>query len=376
MKTILVINTGSTSTKVAVFNDKEQILQDNLFMPEDILKQCKKTVEQLPYRTELLRDWLKKKHYDIMDFDAIAARGGPLPPVQGGAYRVNRFMLDVLTYAPASRHESALACMIGAELTVGTDIPVYIYDSVSVDEFKLRAKYTGIPAIRNRSAGHFLNTRKVGKMIAEKIGKTYAEASFVIVHLGGSITVTAHDRGKITDSSTAFTGPMSTQRAGRIASDDLVRLCYSGKYTEAELLKLMNGGSGYKAYFGTQDARKVAELLEKDDPLAYEVTEALSYQTCKAVGEMSIACDNPVDRIIITGGMANFKFVTNYIIEKVSFIAPVEVLPGEYEMEALAEGVLDVLDGQEKAKEYDILPRAYSSRDEFDRYVKKCKAGE
>ncbi len=369
MKKILVINTGSTSTKVAIFCDDENVLQTNLVMPEDVLRKAVQTVDQLSYRTKVVNDWIKENGYKIEDFDMIAARGGPLPSVQGGAYYVNQLMVDVLTYAPSSRHESALACMVGAALAKGTDVPVIVYDGVTVDEMRKVAKYTGFPGIYNSGRCHVLNSRRVSKVVAKQLGKDYEDCTFIVIHLGGSISVTAHERGKIVDASNAFTGPMSTQRAGRLPSDALVRLCFSGKYKQQELLKLLNGGSGYMGYFGTQDARKVSERLDNGDELAKNLTEALSYQTCKCVGEMRMAVDTPVDRIIITGGMANFKFVTEYIKNKVSFIAPVEILPGEYEMEALAEGALEVLSGKE-AKVYDVLPEGYKTEEEFYSFVK------
>lgn len=370
MKKIFVINTGSTSTKVAVFHDREKVLQANLVMPEEELKHTTLAVEQLPFRTRVVAGWLAENGYTVDGLDAIAARGGPLPPVKGGAYRVNQLMVDVLTYAPISRHESALSCMIGANIARGTDTPVYIYDSVNVDEMNDVARYTGYPPIKNRGGGHVLNTRRVSKVVAEQLGKTYGESTFIVVHLGGSITVSAHERGRIVDTVTGYTGPMSPQRAGRIQNDDLVRLCCSGRYTQQELLKMLNGAGGYLAYFGTQDARKVSAMIDASDPLAKAVTDAMAYQTSKAVAEMRIAVDTPVDRVIITGGMANFRYLTDYIVRKVSFIAPVEILPGEFEMEALAEGALDVLSGKETAREYDVLPAPYASEEEFYAFVR------
>ena len=369
MKKTFVINTGSTSTKVAIFHDREKVVQANLVMPEEELKRSVVAVDQLPYRTKVVAEWLKSTGYSVGDLDAIAARGGPLPPVKGGAYRVNQLMIDVLTYAPISRHESALSCMIASNIARGTDILVIIYDSVNVDELNDVARYTGYPAIKNRGGGHVLNTRRAAKEMAKRLGKSYNESTFIVVHLGGSITVSAHERGRIVDNVTGYTGPMSPQRAGRIANDDLVRLCYSGTYTQQELLKKLNGGSGYMGYFGTQDARKVAAMMEHGDTLAKAVTDAMAYQTSKAVAEMRIAVETPVDRIIITGGMAHSSYITDYIKHKVEFIAPVEIMPGEFEMEALAEGALSVLAGEEPAKEYDVLPAAYSTYEEFYTYV-------
>lgn len=370
MKKIFVINTGSTSTKIAVYHDNINILQENLLMPEEELKKAEQAVDQLPYRTNVVKEWLKDNRCEVSDLDIIVARGGPLPPIRGGAYLVNQLMVDVLRYMPTSRHESSLACMIGADIADGTEVPVIIYDGITVDEMREVAKYTGYPGVFNSGRGHVLNSRRVSRLTARKMGKRYEDCTFIVVHLGGSISVSAHEKGKIVDTVNAFTGPMSTQRAGRLPSDELVRLCCSGKYAQQELLKVLNGGSGYKAYFGTQDARKVSELLDSGDELAKRVTETLAYQTSKAVAEMRIAVDTPVDRVIITGGMANFRFVTEYIEKKVSFIAPVEVMPGEYEMDALAEGALNVLSGKEDAKIYDVLPEGCKTEEAFYDFVR------
>ena len=371
MKKILVINTGSTSTKVAVFYDKECVLQSNLVMPEEELKHSVVAADQLPYRTKVVDGWLAENGYQITDFDMISCRGGSLPPVKGGAYKVNQLMVDVLKYAPASRHESSLSCMIGFNLAGETDIPVMIYDSINVDELQPVARYTGVPGLKNRPGGHVLNSRRVSKLVAERDGKDYYKSTYIVVHLGGSISVTAHEHGKIIDCVFAFTGPMSSQRAGRIQADQLIRMCYSGEYTEQQLLKKLNGESGFKGYFGTQDARKVSELLDAGNQLAKEVTEAMGYQTAKAIAEMRIAVNTPVDKIIFTGGMANFKYIIDYIVNRVRFIAPVEIIPGEYEMEALAEGAIHVLDGEEEAKEYDVLPKNFETKDEFYRFIEE-----
>lgn len=369
MKKIFVINTGSTSTKIAIYHDNTNFLQENLIMPENELKEAKQAVDQLAFRSKEVQDWLEDNHYKVSDFDIIVARGGSLPPIKGGAYLVNQLMVDVLRYMPASGHESSLACMIGADIAMGTKVPVVIYDGVSVDEIKEVAKYTGFPGILNSGRGHILNSRRVSRLAAKKAGKKYEDSTSIVVHLGGSISVSAHEKGRIVDTVNAFTGPMSTQRAGRLPTDELVRLCYSGKYTQQELLKLLNGGSGYKGYFGTQDARKIAGLLDEGDGQARDITEALAYQTAKAVAEMRVAVETPVDRIIITGGMANFRFVTEYIKKKVSFLAPVEIMPGEYEMDALAEGAFDVLSGKETAKVYDILPTGFKTEESFYQFV-------
>lgn len=365
MNKIFVINTGSTSTKVALFEDATLSSQDNLVMPEERLKQSLTSLDQLPYRVEVVKNWLEKQHVTISSLDIIAARGGPLPPVEGGAYAVNQYMVDVLKYAPCSSHESALSCMIGMELSRGNNIPVIIYDAVSTDEMESIAKITGYPSIHNSSRSHPLNARQAAKIVAAKMGIHYCNGAFIVVHLGGSISVTAHKNGRIIDVSGAFNGPMSPQRCGRIPTDELVRLCFSGQFDRKTLSRKLNGGSGYKAYFGTQDARHISQLIESGDELAIAVTDAMVYQIAKAVAEMRIAIGENVDRIIITGGMAKFSYVTENLSKRIRFIAPVESMPGEFEMEALASGALAVLRGEEEAKTYDVLPTGYASWEQF-----------
>jgi len=362
---IFAVNTGSTSTKIALFENETQLKKAELIMPPEELQNKLKAVEQLDYRLRMVSDFMEKEGIDVSDLDIIVARGGPVPYCEGGAYAVNEYMADVLTYAPTSQHESALSAMIGLGLTKSKGIPVIIYDAINTDEFLPVAAISGVPELRNRPAGHVLNTRKVGRELAKRIGKPYEECRFVIAHFGGSISVSAHHCGKIIDMVHAFNGPMSPQRAGRVSTNDLITLCFSGAYTESELRRKLNGKSGFAGYFGTQDARKVLKMVEDGDDTARLVVDALAYQCAKGVAEMTIALNGEVDRIIFTGGMAHSRLFTDLVAKRVAFLAPVEIFPGEYEMEALAEGGLRVLRGEEPVKEFALLPKGYATREEF-----------
>ena len=367
---IFVINTGSTSTKIALFKNDVLIVKDELHVPAEKLKKMVRAIDQLELRIEMVENFLKEKEILISSLDIVVARGGITPPCKGRAYKVNQLMIDVLTYAPLSQHASSLSCMIGKKIVEKHNIPVIVYDSSSVSELDDIAKVTGIPEIHNLTTkGHVLNSRKVGRDVAKKIGKEYEDCRFVIAHFGGSISVTMHRDGKIVDSLNAYNGPMAPQRAGRIPSDELVKLCYSGKYTELELLKKLNGNSGFVAYFGTQDAKEVMDLVKSGDKKAKLIVEAMAYQSAKAIGELSVGLYGKVDRIIFTGGLAYSKTFTDLVAERTRFIAPIEILPGEYEMEALALAGIDVLNGVEIAKEYDVLPKEYKTKEEF--YDKK-----
>lgn len=367
---IFVINTGSTSTKLAYFENEDLKIKDELQIPATELEQMVRGVEQLDLRTKMVLDFIDEKNIDLNFIDIIVARGGTTPPCEGGAYAVNQLMVDVLTYAPATEHASSLSCVIGKRIAEKYDIPVIVYDSTSVSELDDVARITGVPEIENLATkGHVLNTRKIGKDVSAKIGKRYEECKYIIAHFGGSISVTVHKDGKITDCSNAFSGPMSPLRAGRLPSDELLKLCYSGKYTELELNKKLNGQSGFVAYFGTNDAKEVLNMVEQGDKKAKIIVEAMAYQSAKAIGEMAVALYGNVDRIIFTGGLARSKIFTDLIVKRIRFIAPIEIYPGEYEMEALAFGGLNVLKGLEIAKEYDILPKEFRTIEEF--YAKK-----
>lgn len=369
MKRILVINTGSTSTKIAVFEDNKQVMKRELQMPDDIVRNSLTAVEQLEYRIKIVQDCLKEENVDLSAVDMIASRGGMLPPIQGGAYRINGFMVDVVKYAPATQHESSLACMVAKHLADEYDLPAIIYDGVTLDEMDPIAKMTGVPEIRNPSSGHPLNARKVARETARKIGIPYEKGKFIVTHFGGSISCCAHKYGRIVDSMNPYTGAMSPQRAGRLPTDQLIKLCYSGKYTQKEIMKLLNGKSGFMAYCGTQNGRQVFEMAAAGDEAARKAIAAIELQVAKCIADMFVSIGESVDRVVFTGGLAKNREFIDRLSARVSFIAPAEVFPGEFEMEGLAEGALLVLNGEIEAKEYDVLPAGYASREEFYRAV-------
>ena len=349
---IFVINTGSTSTKVALYENTTEIQRKELFVPQEELANSRTAIDQLDYRTRVVREFMKEAGIDIHSIDIIAARGGPIVPCEGGAYAVNDLMIDVLTYEPFSPHESALSCIIGRNLVEGTDIPVIIYDSVVTLEYQLLATISGLPEVKNISRGHPLNARKTGREVAKKLGKPFEECRLVVAHFGGSISISAFKGGRLVDMSHAFNGPMSPQRAGRISTEDMIEMCYSGKYTQKEMYKHLNGKAGFVAYFGTQNAKDVMAMVENGDEKAKTIVDAMAYQCAKGIAEMCVAVGGNVDAIVYTGGMAYSKTFTDMVSEKVSFLAPIEIYPGENEMESLALGGLRVLRGEEKAKTF------------------------
>jgi butyrate kinase len=283
-------------------------------------------------------------------------------------------MIEVLTYAPQAQHVSNLACMIAKEIAEPYNIPVIIYDAPGTDEFIPEAKMTGLPEVEIIPVSHVLNTRKVARDVARKLGKEYEKCRFIVAHLGGGISINAHCEGKIIDSVYDDMGPMSPQRAGRIPTRFMAKLCYSGKYTYDEMKRKLIGAGGVIAYLGTQDLRKVTAMIEEGNDLAKKVFYTMAYQIAKGIGELAPVLHGKIDRIILTGGGAHNKLLTELITERVSFLAPVEIIPGEKEMEALAEGGLRVLNGIEQPKIYDIVPPDFKSREEFEAWVAEQKA--
>lgn len=375
-KRILVINTGSTSTKVALYEDDRSIISENLKADPELVRTALTCLEQLPDRRRSVRDFIERNQIDLSTVDIISARGGCLPPCRGGAYMVNDFMVDVLKYAPSSMHASSIAAMIGQELANEFGVPCMIYDSVSTDEMSEIACISGIPDIVNNGGSHVLNPRMVARHVAETVlGKRYEDARIIVAHMGGGISITAHIGGRLVDYCNDYMGPMAPERSGSLPAGTLARLCYSGKYTAEEMNKLISGRGGLAAYLGTSDALEAENRALSGDEYAKLIYDAMCYQTAKKIGEIApVFCGN-VDRIVFTGSIARSEYTIEYIRPMVSFIAPIEVVPGEMEMEGLSGGALRVLRGEEEAKLYDLLPGGYGSKEEFYAYVGSVKQG-
>ena len=365
VKKILVINTGSTSTKVALYENEIAVKKEELKIDAETVKHFLKVVDQLDMRTGPLLDFIKREKINTKELDMIVTRGGEIPPCEGGAYKVNQLMIDVLKYAPANEHASSIACMLGKRIADEYQIPIMIYDPVMVDEFCPEARITGFPEVRTKSRVHALNVKQTARNAAQKMGKTSEECNFVVVHLGGGITTAASKKGRLVDALSSYNGPMTPQRSGRIDTLEMIDLCYSGTYTKAEMRRKIVNNSGFVAYFGTQDARDVERMIDKGNEKAKLIFEAMAYQVSKGIGEMAAVLDGDVDKIVMTGGMAYSKRFTDYVTKKVKFIAPVELMPGEFEMEALSSGALRVLSGVETAREYDLLPEGYATAEQF-----------
>lgn len=344
---ILVINPGSTSTKVAIFEDDVKKVQETLRHDVEELEKFNDLMEQEDFRKEAILKFVESNGYKLEDFDAIACRGGILPPLESGTYIVNEEMVDYLKNKTRVKHASNLAAVIGYSLS-GGKIPVYITDPVSVDEMIDEARLSGIPEIERLSLAHALNIKAVAREVANQLGKRYEELNMVVAHLGGGISVTAHEKGRMIDVNNANDeGPFSPERTGELPVGDVAKLCFSGKYTKEELKKMFIGKGGVVAYLGTNDVKKVMEEGTEEEKF---IIDAMVYQIAKEIGGMCAVLKGKVDAIVITGGIANNVEVVEKIKSYVFKFAPVFSVPGEFEMEALAKGALRVLKGEEEAK--------------------------
>ena len=349
---LLVINPGSTSTKISIFENGKEIHRKNLTHSAETIANYKKIVDQTPFRRAEVEKFLEEIQYDMSKLTAIACRGGSLPPIHTGAYEVNDEMIDVLCNRPSGQHASTLAALIGYEIAKKWNIKAYIYDGNTADEMEDLPRISGCPLVDKLSMGHILNTKAVGRMYAESIGRKYEDLNLILVHTGGGISIGLHKKGVIADIMTDEDGTMSPERSGGLPSIGMAKLCFSGKYTFDEVSAMVRGKGGLTAYLGTNDVREVEKRIADGDKKAELVYDAMIYQTAKGIGALATAVNGEVDGIIITGGIANSKMFIEKLTRRVSFIHPVTVIPGEYEMEALAAGITRVLNKEESARVY------------------------
>lgn len=354
MKKLLIINPGSTSTKIGVFEDENQILDETLRHSSEEIGKYATVCDQKDFRKAVILDVLKSKGMDIKDFDAIVGRGGLLKPIEGGTYTVNEKMLDDIKKAARGEHASNLGAMIADEIAKEVGAKSYIVDPVVVDELSDVARISGVPELPRTSIFHALNQKAVAKRYAKEKNKAYEDCNVIVVHMGGGVSVGAHTNGRIVDVNNALDGDgaFSPERSGGVPAGALIKMCFSGKYTEAEVKKKITGQGGLVAYLDTNDMRDVLKASAEGDEKSKLIYDAFIYQVAKDVGAMATVLKGNVEAIILTGGIAYSDVVVNSIKERVSFIAPLVVYGGEDEMLALAQGALRVLNGEEEAKEY------------------------
>ena len=350
----LIINPGSTSTKIGIYDDENPILVETLRHSAEEIGKYKEIYDQLEFRKEVILKVLEEKAFDIKELSGVVGRGGLLKPIEGGTYNVNDIMIKDLKYGVLGQHASNLGGIIAHEIAMEIKVPSFIVDPVVVDEFEDVARISGMPEIDRKSIFHALNQKAVSKRYAKEQNTSYEELNLIVAHMGGGISVGAHKHGRVVDVNNALDGegPFSPERSGGLPVGDLVKLCFNGKYTMDEIKKKINGKGGIVGYLQTNDVRAVGDRALAGDKEAKLILDAMAYQVAKEIGRCAAVLQGKVDAIILTGGIAYSQYIVNYIKERVEFISQVVVYPGEDELLALAEGGLRVLTGQEAAKEY------------------------
>ena len=349
----LIINPGSTSTKIGVFEDETLLFEETLRHSTEEISQYASIADQKDVRKKIITDLLEEKQFDIKSLNVVVGRGGMLKPIPGGTYAVTDDLLADLVVGKQGQHASNLGGILAREIGDSIGVPSFIVDPVVVDELMPIARYSGVPELPRKSVFHALNQKAVAKRYAKEQGVPYESLNLIVVHMGGGVSVGAHEKGMIVDVFNALDGDgaFSPERAGGVPSGDLIKMCFSGKYTEKEVYSKIVGKGGFNAYLGTNDMRDVVKKAETDE-FAAEVKDAFTFQVAKDMGSMACVLKGKVDQIIITGGIAYNACVIEALKERAGFIAPFTVYPGEDELLALTQGALRVLNGEEKAMEY------------------------
>lgn len=354
MYRMLIINPGSTSTKIAVYDGLEPVFVETLRHSAEELAPYSTIFDQYEFRKNVIIKAVEDKGVELSSLNAVVGRGGLLKPIEGGTYSVNEKMLEDLKIGVQGQHASNLGGVIAYEIAKTYNIPSFIVDPVVVDEMHDVARISGMPEIERKSIFHALNQKAVAKRYAKEKGVKYEDLNLIVAHMGGGISVGAHKKGRIVDVNNALDGegPFSPERSGGVPVGDLVKMCFSGKYTQDEIKKKITGKGGLVAYLGTNDGREVKKMMDEGNKEAELLYKAMAYQVAKEIGSCAAVLKGEVDAVILTGGLAYGEEYVSWIKERVSFISPVVVYPGEDEMLALAEGGLRVLKGEETAKEY------------------------
>lgn len=350
---LLIINPGSTSTKIGVYEDEHQVFVEDIPHSVDELQQYDEVTDQFSMRKQLVIDELKKRNIPL-EFDAVVGRGGLSREVESGVYEVNEHMVQDAFYA-IHKHACDLGCIIAFE--IAKDIPgcrSYIADPGRVDELSPLQKITGTPLIHRICIWHALNQKAIARRFAAEHKTRYEDLNLIMCHLGGGISIAAHDHGRAIDANNALDGegPFSPERTGTLPVGDLIRLCFSGKFTEAQLLKRIAGKSGMIALLGTNDMREIERRINEGDEKAKLYTDAMIWHTAKYIAAEGAVLCGKVDAIILTGGLCRSEYITGGLKKRLDWMAPVYLYPGQDEMKALALNTLHVLRGEWVAKQY------------------------
>ena len=351
---LLIINPGSTSTKIGVYENEKEVFVETLRHSSDEIAKYDSIFEQKEFRKSVIMNVLKENNFDVNTLDAVVGRGGMLKPIPGGTYEVNESLLNDLKVGVQGEHASNLGGILANEIAKEVGGRAFIVDPVVVDELEPVARISGVPELPRKSKFHALNQKAVAKRFGKESKRGYENLNLIVVHMGGGVSVGAHKNGKVIDVNNALDGdgPFSPERSGAVPVGDLIKMCFSGEYTQEEVYKKIVGKGGYVAYLNTNDARDVLREKEEGNKFAELIYNAFIYQVSKSIGEMATVLKGKVDSIILTGGIAYSPIVVSDIKERVEWISNVAVYPGEDELLALAQGAIRVLGGEEEAKVY------------------------
>jgi butyrate kinase len=351
---ILTINPGSTSTKVALFEGQNKLFSKNIEHDLSRLSHFSEISEQFDYRKQMILETVEENNIDFETIDAFSGRGGGLVSLEGGTYEVNPMMLKHARIGLTVKHPATLGCQIAHYFAEKYNKKAFVVNPPDVDEFQDVARLTGLKGVYRESRTHALNQKEVAIRYAKSIEKKYEELNLIIAHIGGGISITAHQKGRMIDSNDIVSGdgPMAPTRCGSIPVKNIVEMSYSGKYSEREMLDKITKSGGISDHLGTADIKSVIHKIERGDAYAKLVFEGMLYQIVKEIGAYAAVLKGEVDAIILTGGIAQSAYVVNTIKSHVQYIGQVIQMAGEFEMEALAAGAIRVLAGEEKAKIY------------------------
>lgn len=351
---LLIINPGSTSTKIGVYEDEKQIFESTLRHTAEEIGQFDTIYSQKDFRKEVILNVLKENNFDINSLDAVVGRGGLLRPIPSGTYEVNDALLEDLKIGVQGPHASNLGGILAYEIASEVNVRSFIVDPVVVDELTEVARLSGVPELKRISIFHALNQKAVAKRFAKESGKKYEDLNLVVTHMGGGVSVGAHKNGKVVDVNNTLDGdgPFSPERSGGVPAGELIKMCFSGKYTQQEVYKKINGKGGVVAYLQTNDLKSVIDRKNAGDEKCKLIYDAFIYQVAKEIGAMSTVLEGEVDAILLTGGIAYSPYVVEDLKKAIDWIAPVKIYPGEDELLALAQGALRVLNGEEEPKNY------------------------
>ena len=355
MEKILVINPGSTSTKIAVFDGESELFRETVEHSDDELAAIPWIMDQLGFRTECVLNALKRREIAPGDLDCVMARGGMLPPCGAGAYEVNDDMVAYMMTMQHDAHASNVGCAIANSIARPLGIPAYIYDPVVVDELAPLARITGLPDLPKRSRGHALNSRAMARRCAgEVMQKPLSECTLIVQHIGGGTSVWLFHKGKAIDMYSDDDAGFAPERCGKLQAMPLVKMCFSGGETFASMAKRVRGNAGFRAHLGTADMREVERMVNEGNEHAALIFDAFIYGIAKGIGDLATVVCGKVDRIVLTGGVAHSQMLVGKLRERIEWIAPVVVMAGEHEMEALAMGGLRMMRGQERANPFEL----------------------